>query len=233
MLLLLLMLQMLMPLWAAGDDDDDPLFLQSACQSATDVSITGPAVFTQGPPRQFRTGVNQLSPPLDDPISRPRSPRSAGDPIDLVTIARARPSARSWSQSPEGCYLSRRMSTVEEVVASAPANQDEHQRAAQANQQEHQRANQEEHERAGRGKKEEHQRANQEEHHARRARNTYGQARALSNNLRLDNTMGRTNCVVSLELCTNPGQPSNGSPRQVRQGKMSVVVSCGNARTSL
>ena len=87
LLLLLLMLQMLMPLWAAGDDDDDPLFLQSARQSATDVSITGPAVFTQGPPRQFRTGVNQLSPPLDDPISRPRSPRSAGDPIDLVTIA--------------------------------------------------------------------------------------------------------------------------------------------------
>ena len=78
-----------------------------------------------------------------------------------------------------------------------------------------------------------HQRANQEEHHARRARNTYGHARAVSNNLRLDNTMGRTNCVVSLELCTNLGQPSNGSPRQVRQGKMSVVVSCGNARTSL
>ena len=78
-----------------------------------------------------------------------------------------------------------------------------------------------------------HQRANQEEHHARRARNTYGHARAVSNNLRLDNTMGRTNCVVSLELCTNLGQPSNGSPRQVRQGKMSVVVSGGNARTSL
>ena len=222
MLLLLLMLQMLMPLWAAGDDDDDPLFLQSARQSATDVSITRPADFTQGPPRLFRTGVNQLSPPLDDPISRPRSPRSAGDPIDLVTIARARPSARSWSQSPEGCYLSRRMSTVEEVVASA-----------QANQQEHQRANQQEHERAGRGKKEEHQRANQEEHHACRARNSYREARALSNNLPLDNTMGRTNCVVSKGSCTNPGQPSNGSPRQVRQGKMSVVVSCSNARTSL
>ena len=78
-----------------------------------------------------------------------------------------------------------------------------------------------------------HQRANQEEHHARRARNSYGQARALSNNLRLDNTMGRTNCVVSKSSCTNPGQPSNGSPGQVRQGKMSVVVSCSNARTSL
>ena len=233
MLLLLLMLQMRMPLWAAGDDDDDPLFLQSARQSATDVSITGPTDFTQGPPRQFRTGVNQLSPPLDDPISRPRSPRSAGDPIDLVTIARARPSARSWSQSPEGCYLSRRMSTVEEVVASAPANQEEHQRAAQANQEEHQRANQEEHERAGRGKKEEHQRANQEEHHACRARNSYGQARALSNILPLDNTMGRTNCVISKVSCTNPGHTSNGSPRWVRQGKMSVVVSASNARTSL
>ena len=89
------------------------------------------------------------------------------------------------------------MSTVEEVVASAPANQEEHQRVAQANQQEHQRANQQEHERAGRGKKEEHQRANQEEHHACRARNSYAQARALSNNPLLDNTMGRTNCVIS------------------------------------
>ena len=78
-----------------------------------------------------------------------------------------------------------------------------------------------------------HQRANQEEHHACRARKSYAQARALSNNPCLDNTMGRTNCVVSLELCTNPGQASNGGPRQVRQGKMSVVVSCGNARTSL
>ena len=114
------------------------------------------------------------------------------------------------------------MSTVEEVVASA-----------QANQQEHQRANQQEHERAGRGKKEEHQRANQEEHHACRACTSRSQARALSNNPCLDNTMGRTNCVVSLGLCTNPGQPSNGSPGQVQQGKMSVVVSCGNARTSL
>ena len=204
MLLLLLMLQMLMPLWAAGDDDDDPLFLQSARQSATDVSITGPADFTQGPPRLFRTGVNQLSPPLDDPISRPRSPRSAGDPIDLVTIARARPSARSWSQSPEGCYLSRRpggaSAVVVAVVASAPANQEEHQRAAQANQEEHQ---------------EEHQRANQEEHHACRARNSYAQARALSNNPCLDNAMGRTNCVISKVSCTNPGHTSNGSPRQV------------------
>ena len=125
------------------------------------------------------------------------------------------------------------MSTVEEVVASAPANQDEHQRAAQANQQEHQRANQQEQERAGRGKKEEHQRANQEEHHACRARNSYAQARALSNNPCLDNTMDRTNCVISKVSCTNPGHTSNGSPRWVRQGKMSVVVSASNARTSL
>ena len=125
------------------------------------------------------------------------------------------------------------MSTVEEVVASAPANQEEHQRAAQANQQEHQRAKQQEHERAGRGKKEEHQRANQEEHYACRARNSYGQARALSNILPLDNTMDRTNCVISKVPCTNPGHTSNGSPRWVRQGKMSVVVSASNARTSL
>ena len=78
-----------------------------------------------------------------------------------------------------------------------------------------------------------HQRANQEEHHACRARKSYGQTRAVSNNLPVDNTMGRTNCVLSRVPCTNPGQPSNGSPRQVRQGKMSVVVSCSNARTSL
>ena len=78
-----------------------------------------------------------------------------------------------------------------------------------------------------------HQRANQEEHHACRARNSYAQARALSNNPCLDNTMGMTNCVISKVSCTNPGHTSNGSPRQVRQGKMSVVVSGSNARTSL
>ena len=78
-----------------------------------------------------------------------------------------------------------------------------------------------------------HQRANQEEHHACRARNSYAQARALSNNPCLDNTMGMTNCVISKVSCTNPGHTSNGSPRWVRQGKMSVVVSASNARTSL
>ena len=113
------------------------------------------------------------------------------------------------------------MSTLQAVVASAPANQED------------QRAKQEEHQRAAGGKKEEHQRANQEEHHACRARNSYGQARALSNNLPLDNTMGRTNCVISKVTCTNPGHTSNGSPRWVRQGKISVVVSASNARTSL
>ena len=78
-----------------------------------------------------------------------------------------------------------------------------------------------------------HQRANQEEHHACRARNSSGPTRALSNNLPLDNTLGRTNCVISKVSCTNPGHTSNGSPRFLRQGKMSVVVSASNARTSL
>jgi len=89
------------------------------------------------------------------------------------------------------------VSTLQAVVASAPANQEEHQRDAQANQEEHQRANQEEHQRAAPANQDEHQRANQEEHHACRARNSYGEARALSNNLPLDNTVGRTNCVIS------------------------------------
>ena len=126
--------------------------------------------------------------------------------------------ASAWSNQEEHqrAARARRVSTLQAVVASAWANQEEHQRAARANE-----------------NQDEHQRANQEEHHACRARNSYGQARALSNNLPLDNTLGRTNCVISKVSCTNPGHTSNGSPRFLRQGKMSVVVSASNARTSL
>ena len=58
-----------------------------------------------------------------------------------------------------------------------------------------------------------------------------GRAWAVSTTL--EHTTGRTNCVFSKGTCTSPGHTSNGSLRSLRQGKMRLVLSACNARTSL
>ena len=58
-----------------------------------------------------------------------------------------------------------------------------------------------------------------------------GRAWAVSTTL--EHTTGRTNCVFSKGTCTSPGHTSNGSPRSLRQGKMGLVLTACNARTSL